>query len=219
MSKYAVSDLHGRYDIFQKIKEFIHPEDIVYVLGDCADRGKDGWQIIKEVYNNPQFIYIKGNHEDLLVKAMYGDKQLCYLNGGKVTYNTWKYKDGGSMAWARRLDYLPLEKTYINTKGQTIILCHAGYTPQPDQRISKEEYLWGRDHFNEKWNENYPTTFIIHGHTPIPYLVSNAEPGAYWYCNDKGGIAHKCDIDCGSVITNYAVLLDLDTFKQYLIGF
>ena len=107
MSVYAVSDLHGRYDLFQMIKDFIKPEDKVYIIGDCGDRGKDGWAIIKEVYENPQFIYIKGNHEDMLVEAMRtGDKSLCYYNGGKSTYEAWKYKDGHNMSWAAKLQKL-----------------------------------------------------------------------------------------------------------------
>ena len=60
MNVYACSDLHGMYDLYQQIKDFIKPEDIVYCLGDCGDRGPDGWQIITEIINNPQWIYLYG---------------------------------------------------------------------------------------------------------------------------------------------------------------
>jgi hypothetical protein len=39
MSVYAVSDLHGMYELYQKISDFLKPEDKVYCLGDCGDRG------------------------------------------------------------------------------------------------------------------------------------------------------------------------------------
>ena len=39
MATYAISDLHGRMDLFRQVKEFLQPEDVVYVLGDCGDRG------------------------------------------------------------------------------------------------------------------------------------------------------------------------------------
>ena len=70
MATYAISDLHGRMDLFRQVKEFLQPEDVVYVLGDCGDRGPAGWELIKTVYEDPQFIYLMGNHEDMLVDAM-----------------------------------------------------------------------------------------------------------------------------------------------------
>ena len=226
MAKYAVSDLHGRYDLFQKIKDFIKPEDTVCVLGDCGDRGKDGWEIIKEVYTNPQFVYIKGNHEDMLVEAMKtGDKSLCFYNGGKPTYTAWRYKDGGQLMWAHRLDNLPLEVEYINRNGQRIIMCHAGYTPHVGNQPLSDDLLWDRHHFNAQWDMDYVDTFMIHGHTPIPYMdeylrdapkESKVKPGVFWYCPDDKGKFHKCNIDCGAVFTGHTALLNLDTFEQHI---
>ena len=230
MSVYAVSDLHGRYDLFQMIKDFIKPEDKVYVIGDCGDRGKDGWAIIKEVYENPQFIYIKGNHEDMLIEAMKtGDKSLCYYNGGKPTYEAWKYKDGHNMSWAAKLQRLSTEEVYINKRGQRIVMCHAGYTLHLESYVSDEDRLWDRTHFNAMWDTNYVDTFIVHGHTPIPYmddylyrvgcdveLEGLVSPGVFWYCEDDRGINHKCNIDCGAFFTGHTALLNLDTFEQHL---
>lgn len=230
MAVYAVSDLHGRYDLFQMIKDFIKPEDKVYVLGDCGDRGKDGWAIIKEVYENPQFIYIKGNHEDMLVEAMRtGDKSLCYYNGGRPTYEAWKYKDGHNMSWAAKLQRLSTEEVYINKRGQRIVMCHAGYTPHLGSYISNEDRLWDRTHFNAIWDMDYIDTFMIHGHTPIPYmsdflygeycgitLNEEVPPGVVWYCPDDKNVMHKCNIDCGACFTGHTALLNLDTFEQHL---
>ena len=69
MSNFAVSDLHGHLKLYNKIKKFLKPEDTVYCLGDCGDRGPDAWETIKAVAKDEQFIYLKGNHEDMLVKA------------------------------------------------------------------------------------------------------------------------------------------------------
>ena len=57
MSVYAVSDLHGYLDNYYKIKKMLKPEDKVFCLGDCGDRGPDSWATIKAVYQDPQFIY------------------------------------------------------------------------------------------------------------------------------------------------------------------
>lgn len=70
VSVYAISDLHGMLCLYQEVKKFLKPEDKVYCPGDCGDRGPDPWETIKAVAADPQFIYIKGNHEDMLVNAM-----------------------------------------------------------------------------------------------------------------------------------------------------
>lgn len=225
MSVYAVADLHGRYDLFQAIKNFITPEDRVYVLGDCGDRGKDGWQIIKEVYENPQFIYIKGNHEAMLVDAMRGDRELSFYNGGKPTYEAWKYKDGGNRSWATKLKNLPVEQIYVNTSGERVVLCHAGYTPHCVQQINEDDYIWNREHFNAMWDVDFANTIMVHGHTPIPYMdeylynsptFTEVKPGAFWYSPDDEGNPHKVNIDCGAVFTGCTVLLNLDTWDEQI---
>ena len=61
MSVYALSDLHGNEILFNKILNFLTPNDKVYFLGDAADRGKVGFGLIKQIYEDPRFIYVKGN--------------------------------------------------------------------------------------------------------------------------------------------------------------
>lgn len=227
MAVYCCSDLHGRYDLFQMIKDFIQPEDKVYVLGDCGDRGPDGWKIIKEVYFNPQFIYLQGNHEDMLADAIRGNAYLCYCNGGSKTLEDFYAEDvSDSYDWVQRLRNLPVREEYINTKGQKIVLTHAGFTPYPDVKyIRPSDLIWDRTHFDDKWYEGYDNIFMIHGHTPIPYMdeylwdapsEKEVGPGVYWYSPDDKGVNHKCNIDCGAFFTGHTALLNLDTFEQHI---
>ena len=67
MSVWAFADLHGRKDLFDFIMEKIGPEDKVYCLGDCADRGEDGWAIIKACIDDHRITYLKGNHEAMFL--------------------------------------------------------------------------------------------------------------------------------------------------------
>ena len=71
MATYACSDLHGMMPLYKQIKNFLSPNDKVYYLGDAGDRGPNSWELIKTILADDQFVYIKGNHEDMLVKAMY----------------------------------------------------------------------------------------------------------------------------------------------------
>ena len=67
---FAVADLHGMLELYQKIKDFLEPEDKVFYLGDMGDRGTDCWETVKAIMDDPQFECLKGNHEDMLIKAM-----------------------------------------------------------------------------------------------------------------------------------------------------
>lgn len=231
MSVYAISDLHGRIDLYKEVKNFLKPDDKVYCLGDCGDRGPAPWETIKTIAADKQFIYIKGNHEDMLIKAMkeYIDEMgcgdefslLCY-NGGMDTFNGW-IEDSANSGWYHYLKRLPSYLEYKNTNGFTIALCHAGFTPGM-QIPNNEDLIWSRDHFYEHAIEN--KIICVHGHTPIPLMIDGwkgvlkrtfgAEEdtytdGAFWYCNN-----HKVNIDCGSYATGKTLLLDLDTFDEHI---
>jgi hypothetical protein len=128
--------------------------------------------------------------------------------------------------WRLKLKRLPTHAEYQNAQGETVYLSHAGYTPwiDDDGVIGgwnwDEDLLWGRDHFLDPWptEEVFQKTIIVHGHTPIPYLLDeidpcckmqDIEPGALWYADGK-----KCCIDCGAVFTGICVLINLDTWDE-----
>lgn len=241
---YIISDIHGRYDLFDKFRKMMNENDICYVIGDCGDRGPDGWKVIKEVIDDNRFIYIMGNHEDMMINSFRTwlncnpeerewefkycrDYRLTITNGGAKTFEDFTLdKDKGK--YFQVLKQLPYECEYINKKGQRIIMTHAGYTPSIGIHLTKEDYLWDRTHFNQKWDGDYLDTIIVHGHTPIPYMdqyLSNEDffnneeeynfekPKARKYC---GG--HKINIDNGAFFTNKLLVLDADTLDSFYVG-
>ena len=229
---YCISDIHGIYPIFEQIKNFLRPDDKCYVLGDCADRGSEGWRIIKEVIKDDRFIYLKGNHEEMLVKSCgtsdgytFGseDHSLWMNNGGEQTYLDWLY-DINRSEWLNIIKKLPTHAIYVNKNGKEIRLSHAGYTPGYYANSIlpyDEDLLWDRRHVKQEWNEEeFPNTIIVHGHTPSLHVDMRLgaevfkdiyNPTAYWYCNN-----HKVCIDCGTYATGIAVMLDLDTFEEHI---
>ena len=234
MSKhYAISDIHGMYNIYEQVCSILQPEDIVYFLGDAGDRGYAGFKCIKAIYNNPQWIYLKGNHEDMMVKALQQNRSeingylynnplnFWFCNGGEKTFNDW-LEEGRDESWITKLQNLPLTAEYTNSKGFTFHMSHAGYTCGRKDQMWKEDLVWSREHFSSKWDEEcYPKDICIHGHTPIFALVKYLEeiepiielynhnnPEARSYC---GG--HKIDIDNGVFFTKSTVLYDLDEMK------
>ena len=235
MSVYTCSDLHGMFYFYNEIKRSLQPDDIVIYLGDAGDRGPRPWQTIKAILEDPQFIYLKGNHEDMLCKALIEcltqktlttkTHRLLGLNDALSTLEQ-ALGELDVTGYQKKLEELPLTYEYTNKQGQKIYLSHAGFTPWKSEDESQElvlpfdeDLLWDRDHFLDGWSsEECIDCYIVHGHTPIPYLLDDIdpaclmgeiEPGALWY--DDG---RKCCVDCGAVFTGYCVLLDLDTWEE-----
>lgn len=234
MSVYAVSDLHGRLDLWKQIKKFLKPEDKIYVLGDCGDKGPDGWELIKAVFTDSQAIYIKGNHEDLLAKAIteYVDNDGAYLhnqyllfaNGGNTTFEGW-LMDNHWREWATALNELPRQAIYQNKNGTLIYMNHSGHHPLWNEHtgeytIAERLAIWDRDHYlSDAYNVgDLPKgSVIIHGHTPIMSLCSDRgeywpeDCRAYWYCNNQ-----KVCIDTWTWATGQSVIINLDTFEEHV---
>ena len=225
---YAVADLHGMYDVYEQIQGIVDPGDTVYFLGDAADRGYDSFKTMQAIYDNPQWVYLKGNHEDLMAKGLRNlrdydftgnkeDYELWMWNGGTNTLKGWE-KAGADYSWIEKLDNLPLKVDYTNPKGITFHMTHAGYTCGHRDEMWSDRLVWSRDHFFSPWDEDYfPNEICIHGHTPIEYLVRTLSwrdkvkpfelgfPEARVYCD-----GHKIDIDNGVFYTKSTVLYDLD---------
>lgn len=241
MAVYACSDLHGQLHLFKELKSYLKPEDTIYFLGDAIDRGDNGWEICKEILDDSRFIYLKGNHEDMMTKAIgnikeydediYWDKNidLWFWNGGEKTYDS-IIEDKNFYSYLQRINHLPSLMIYYNENGNIIYLSHAGLDPDidfQDYNPKEEELLWNRSHFIADNFYGNKFEYVIHGHTPNPYLVKEINyhkdknneyiyhygDGAFWYA---GG--HKCCIDCGAHYTNTTVLLNLDTFEEIKIG-
>ena len=239
---YAISDLHGRYDLWSKARDYLQEDDTLICLGDCIDRGPDGIKIVDEMRARPNTTYIKGNHEDMAAAAIYdlcqepekswhgGSGDIWFSNGGYKTYEALtEYPEQKQLEYADFFRDLPLQYEYLNAMGEKVILTHAGFTPG-----KRGDLLWDRASFHDIWPSIYKDTKIIHGHTPVQYLefwfgynehhifksidmdevYDRWEPHAIWYC---GG--HKCDIDLGTAASSKTMLLNLDTWEEiYFFG-
>ena len=231
MARYAFADLHGRIDILNRILEFVNPEDELYCLGDCGDRGPDPWTTIKLALIDPQITYLKGNHEDMLVKAfrsaMEGDQHdyhLLHYNGGAKTFPK-LISEKHPEEWIDEIAKLPTTISLTDEAGQVIVLSHAGYTPDEweDRIPTDEDLMWSRDHFHDPWPESskYKDFVMVHGHTPISYLKEEGVLKPLLKAGKGNDLSyadgHKICIDTGAVQTGIAVLLDLDTLEFHRI--
>lgn len=224
MTYWVCSDMHGHYSFYEQIKKNIDPEDIVICLGDCGDRGPQSWKTIKAVLSDPQFIYLKGNHEDMLAKALYQyfgqdfmDRDyyyLCSMNGGSAAFYDASC-ESDPLGAAKVLNNLPLEYHYTNPEGKRFCLCHAGFTAGTTWKTDKlraQDLIWDRDHSFDNWFDTTEFDVVIHGHTPIPFdFVDEDEFDGtpYTYCD-----GHKINIDAGSYYSKKGILFNLDTYES-----
>jgi serine/threonine protein phosphatase 1 len=67
---YVVGDLHGCYDLLQRVLnevDFDTTRDRLFSVGDLIDRGPDSLKCL-ELLAEPWFYAVKGNHEDLMLE-------------------------------------------------------------------------------------------------------------------------------------------------------
>lgn len=225
---YAVTDLHGMWNLWEQISEYCDETDTIYFLGDASDRGPDGLKIIRALLSDKRVKYIRGNHEEMLIEgAETRDPYLLYYNDGVSTYQDFMLMDPLQQdILIDRLNRLPNQLEYINAKGQRIVMNHSGSTPESYEDWEKtlfkkgtNLYTWDRHHFHRKWDVD-ENTFIVHGHTPVPYLITEIDPNGKIYGEDIEAdevlcycSGHKFDLDIASAFTKKVALFNLDELK------
>lgn len=167
---YACSDLHGRYDLYEKILEYLDNTDKLVYLGDACDRGPDGIKVIQSILKDDRVIYLLGNHERMFLNAVksnssdwfdrygfnyYNDMELWAYNGGQPTYNEFLKLDFDEQDSIRKsLANLPIYVEYKNKNNQQIFLCHSGIDiDKIDNVITQEKII--------EFHEGYATAKIF----------------------------------------------------------
>lgn len=231
MAIYCSSDWHGSYWAWRLVQERLGLNDMLYFLGDATDRrGYDGgWSMIKEMLDDPRVIYLKGNHDAMLVDAFlrpnnYDAINLNWINGGADTLAA-ANADPEAYEYIHKIRQLPVYDVYTRPGGAKVFLSHSGSTDIDDEH----ELLWNRTEYLTRQNwTGYD--YVIHGHTRAQrimrdfehinnfynlekkYAVPGYAGGAYWYC------PWRCTVDCGTVLSNQITLLNIDTFEEEIFN-
>ena len=98
--KYAMSDLHGRYDKYIEMLNRINysDEDEMYLLGDICDRGPETAQIYLDIMKRDNIHCIMGNHEKMLLEALpfsFGFLLEKYGYSATLDFEIWSACGGG----------------------------------------------------------------------------------------------------------------------------
>lgn len=238
MNRYAIADLHGQLDLLKQVKEYLHEDDILYILGDSGDRGPHPWRTLKASLDDPRFIYLMGNHDLMLIKAIeqyikIPESELMYglamymgdrtpigqlaLNGGTDTLMGWA-REPERMKYYQKLRFAPLEVRLAALDGEHFIyLTHAGYSPQLYNPDNVDTMVWDREHFYDRPAKD--SSLLIHGHTLTQVMTKKLRQRSQVldfddsneYCIYANGT--KINIDIGACFYDKTVLLNIDTLE------
>ncbi len=179
----AIGDIHGCLRSMNSLLEKLSGySDYTFVfIGDYIDRGNDPKGVVDrlmEFGQTQESIFIRGNHEQMLLDAVYKDDLDMWLqNGGKSTISSYggSYKDFNIPQ--EHLEFYKSTQMYYDTEDYFFV--HAGLSA--DKTIeeclqSKEEiqkFLWSRDHLNAfetPWEKT-----IVFGHTPRSHPIKKSK--------------------------------------------
>lgn len=239
MKHFVFSDIHGNWELFTQIKEFLNGFDewTCIVIGDACDRGPAGYAIMKELLADERFVYMMGNHERMFLDAVSDLHNMCrsekttlieqgrlwiehidrthradlyFANGGRSTFEAW-LDDGAPTDFIAKIKKLP----YIVQYNQYDIL-HAGCSVFLMEDIDdwsafeEEEVVWDRTHFIQGWTKG---RVLIHGHTPVwhlPHSILRMERHTTWTPVVYND-REKIDMDTATFYSGRISLMDLDT--------
>ncbi len=175
MSKtFIITDIHGCLqaleDLLAKLQPDLQQDNIIF-LGDYIDRGPAAKQVVEKIISlqtqAPGIITLAGNHEQMLLDFLAGDRTDAYLQfGGLETLQSYGWQKGmaaENLIPARHKIFFRELLTYW--QDDNYVYVHAGLEPGVHlSRQSREWLLWARDGGG---NTRHAKT-IIHGHTVYP---------------------------------------------------
>jgi serine/threonine protein phosphatase 1 len=182
---YAIGDIHGAFDklnrlycmIITDIDRFKIERATIIFLGDYVDRGPEPKKVLDflmdlEDTDKIQHIFLKGNHEDMMVNNYYrdGHVDMWVTNGGRETLDAFECvtpedfygnpKLEKYIIWCKKLPLLYIIGKYA--------FVHGGYDPkQLPGNQHPNVLLWKRSTPYMLGKEYDDCIFtVVHGHTP-----------------------------------------------------
>lgn len=173
---YAIGDIHGCYDRLRRLLDRIDirwSDDTLILLGDYIDRGHQSFEVVDFLISlkeqHPETIFLKGNHEAMLLDFLSGVRTLTYVyNGGQQTIDSYYRHAPG----VEQLIFPKEHLDFINSlvlchETEDYIFVHAGLrSGVPLDAQSTEDLLWIREPFINTPNDSGKR--VIFGHTPFP---------------------------------------------------
>jgi serine/threonine protein phosphatase 1 len=186
---YAVGDIHGRRDLFEKLIEAIEEDDrtasltdtTVILLGDLVDRGPDSAGVLERARDWQQQRHVRilaGNHEEMFLESFESEQVLRHFlrHGGRETVLSFGLEPElfrtASLEEVQALMDVAVPhdiRAFVRGFEDTIevgdyLFVHAGIDPsRPIEGQSPDTLRWIREPFLSH-SEPFPKV-VVHGHT------------------------------------------------------
>ena len=180
--RWIIPDIHGCLKTLKVLLENqlkITKNDKVYFLGDYIDRGPDGKGVLDYLMRLKEEEYdiycIKGNHEDLCVKAFEADQKKKFFGGKHEEQKLWEAVGSKETLVSFGVKHPhEIPRQYIDWMNDCLlyveledyILVHAGMNfKASDPFEDTQSMMWTRK-FKVDFNKSHGKK-IIHGHIPV----------------------------------------------------
>lgn len=219
----VIGDIHGGLRALRQIfdRANVSVNDRLIFLGDYVDGWSESPQVIDfliALQNTHDCIFIRGNHDDLLMEWLNGkDNELWYQHGGEATILA--YESISEQKKATHISFLEKLRNYHHDDHNRIFV-HAGFTNM--HGVTLEYYprllFWDRslwetatalDKRIEESDLRYPKRLALYkeiyiGHTPVTKIGESTptKMGNVW------------NIDTGAAFKGPLSILDIDS-KEY----
>jgi serine/threonine protein phosphatase 1 len=222
----VIGDIHGCYQTLKKLIETqVVPDrtDSIYFVGDLIDRGPRSREVLDYIidmkWKGHSVFCVKGNHEDLFLKAFYDEEYLLawFQNGAEATLKSFDVPaavlndfEGLRLVPERYIQFLAGMPLYYDL--DDFIIVHAGLNlTSTDYFEDTHAMLWARE--IKGLNLLKENRFIIHGHTPMPLVTIKP--------NLLRNDSRNLNIDAGCVykdLPGYGMLtaIELDSRKLFV---
>lgn len=222
---YAISDLHGCYNKYQRMlnKIELKKDDTLYILGDVVDRGKNGIKILFDMMKRPNIVPILGNHDYMAFSVLRYATKKAKPSWWQSMRDDW-HSDGGLFTESsfmelsepeqkKILSYIADFSVYetVEIENKTYVLTHAGINNFEKGKDLNEyelyDFISGRPDYGTIYTDEF---YLVSGHTPTA-LIDKAYDGRIYVKNNH--IA----IDCGAVFKRPLGCICLDTMKEFYV--
>jgi len=189
----AVSDIHGCLKTFSALIEGIRlkKKDQLFIIGDAINRGPDSAGvldlIIKLQENNYQLYYLRGNHEQIVLKSH--KKPVEERKKLLKSFNSKDLLKAGEI----KAPYLALLKsTYHYVEMPDYYLVHGGFNLRDDDPFVDTFSMLNMKRFEgDKKRLNQKTVITGHSPTAITTIINNLQQNKASICIDNGCINTK----------------------------